>query len=315
MGNEMDNECIWIDDSIPSYLPAVPATTGNKTKSVANAFSYDWRSAYSVRDIIWKIDGWNRVNLSWSQIWRWKIKNDYANKLQQGIMPLSAQEVAKCYTFKLNTETYPVISVKKGSPLVYMYVHGQGQLFEPTRTSRILIPFGLPIWYKLKLSYNRQLSRDQNLCTMDMNSFDACIHDYAHKEMMRAAKCRPLFLDLNETICQNFSDAQKAYRTYSEAFWNSSARSTFCTLPCHFYNVEIERQTYSLLLQMFSEDNGYLYRQNSKTWVDFHIPSLVEVAETQYSYEFPSLVAELGGWLGLFIGTILISPLYLTYIY
>lgn len=247
--------------------------------------------------------GWNESIGAWGNIWTRKYA---ANTTYAPFnIPLSKDEVAICYSFNMtHLGSFSTLGIQKNgfSPLTMMYVHAHGQLFEPSRTNvRFPILDRVQKTYKLILGYNIQLWTEENACSTNSISFDECVTSFAHERMMKEANCSLLFMEEDETACRNFSISQKAMEAYWRSFWNVSMRSSICSLSCQFYNVEIEYQNNDILLELFTQDS-HRYTSGDNHRILLNIPSIVGVTETRYSYSFVSFIAELGGWLGLFLG-------------
>ena len=305
-----DGECYWDDGTIASYHPdAADVEKGNLTKNRNNTDHHNWRQRHSANthNMMVRILGWNESASSWSKLWPLVEHQEVADAVtvRQVGMPLSEEETAVCSTFNFkNLNNYRVLNFLafQTAPPVLMYIHMPGQLFEPSRTSGQFFFYKRLVQrsYKLRLVYNKELPMGEDSCTLESGSFDDCVHDYAEKAMMNKANCSALFFDQKETVCRNFSDGQRAFQAYVEAFWSQNMRTRICRLPCHFYDVDIKFQTYHQLLEGFL--TAPMEERMTDASVNIQIPSMVQVAETSYSYDLSSLIAEVGGWLGLFIG-------------
>ena len=285
-------KCKWDDGNIPGYLPAD---------------GYDWqRKHHATLDFsLSYLKAWNNTLSDWSLLW--ERDSQVANPQKPTVIPLSKEEILLCFALNFSQIIqYPILAFAPyqalGSTESVLYVHAANQLFEPSRTN-IPLPLaqGLKKTYELELTYNRQLPTEDVPCSESQKSYDGCILGHAVERMMLEANCSIVFLGNNETACRDFASGQKAMEAYWSAFWNTTATSMLCPKPCNFFNVDINFQTHDLLLEMFA-DNSYLYEGGDFRDLRLEPPSSVEVITTRYSYGVISFVAELGGWMGLFLG-------------
>lgn len=123
-------------------------------------------------------------------------------------------------------------------------------------------------------------------------NYDKCILDHLYNESMRQLGCITPFVPLihGENICRNTSKALEAFKLYSKVTFEASAATLEnCSHPCHYLTTRImETHRASTLL-----DFGRLN-------IDFE--ENIKMTKASYTYNELSLVAEIGGHVGLFLG-------------
>ena len=278
-------QCIWDLGDMPSYLPAN---------------GYDWHYATLGFSLSY-LKGWNNTLGNWSSLW--KSDGEDSNPQKPTAIPISKDNILLCFALNIsNIMDHHTLSLYP-SHLTdsFLYVHSANQMLEPSRTNAPLsLSDGMKKTYQLVLTYNRHKPTRKVPCSNDQKSFDGCILGHAVERMILEANCSLAFLGNNETACRDFASGQKAMEAYWSGFWNTTTTLLQCPKPCNFFSVDINFNTYDLL--HLGTGNSHFHKLGELWNLKLDLPSSVKVISTRYSYGFISFVAELGGWLGLFLG-------------
>ena len=150
-----------------------------------------------------------------------------------------------------------------------LFVHSEGQLFEPFRTNEKFSFKGVrKETYRLSFTYNMKLPTADSPCVVRANySFDRCVFDYAYSYMVSMG-CLPSFyaVDNRTSTCPNGSATQEALGHFHTALWDPEVRSTRCPLPCHFYQAKISFEKIFVPPRLEHHDNHrYDYNKLTQT--------------------------------------------------
>ena len=117
---------------------------------------------------------------------------------------------------------------------------------------------------------------------------DRCVLDALENESLKSIGCvSPFGIITKDKICKDKQDAKKAFQLYKRFQDNYlDIKNVSCHEPCSYMNIQIFKA---------SEVEGYGHlrlRFNKK----------VQEAVAYYSYDDLSFIAEIGGYVGLFLG-------------
>ena len=151
-----------------------------------------------------------------------------------------------------------------------------------------------PIQFKEKQS-NMEIDLDYEV--IQKQNTENCIHDVSYikedciwnelyEESMTAYGCITPYGPTNQSICEGTEKTEKTKELYFEYFFNSNHT---CKDPCkmtliHYYNVQKHEKVF-----------------NSKI-IKINFPKHVKVFTTFSTNTLISLIAEIGGYVGLFLG-------------
>ena len=159
-----------------------------------------------------------------------------------------------------------------------------------TRNPRVYLRLGTKERMTVALDYKvfEFLSTSSEPCQDDLQyNKDDCIDDVLHKVSMDTIGCTTPFGRNKSLICTEPSKAIKAKEMYQKYFYHGSK---FCLNPCTF-----SRMRASILHQNTSEvrSNGVIY---------INLDDEISVSASYFTYTALSLIAEIGGYVGLFLG-------------
>lgn len=126
---------------------------------------------------------------------------------------------------------------------------------------------------------------------------DLCVDKIIQRESLENIGCTTPFGTDKSQICTNVSKARKALKIYDEGInmwkWNGSdLLTTECKIPCSiitFTNQDIQSQDVSMI-------------STKQTRVEINFEELIKVTTDYQTYTALSLIAEIGGYVGLFLG-------------
>ena len=93
-------------------------------------------------------------------------------------------------------------------------------------------------------------------------------------------------------ICSDPEKSTQAYTLFEElTFWNLTAANTKCPKSC----------TYEMVSLSISKTRTQR-TENNKGYMQLKFQKFIKVSRSQYSYTWLELLAEVGGYVGLFLG-------------
>ena len=119
---------------------------------------------------------------------------------------------------------------------------------------------------------------------------DECILDKIHEESMEKLGCTSPYGRNKSNICTDPVKSREAYSLFMElTTWNRSAADAKCPKSCTYQMVSIS----NFPQQSSGGDSGYL---------QLNFQKFIKMSKSQYSYTWLELLAEVGGYVGLFLG-------------
>ena len=116
---------------------------------------------------------------------------------------------------------------------------------------------------------------------------DRCTHDFLERKSIKLFGCTSPFGLNKDQICKNEGKSIQAYELYDDTI---NEYSTNCSMPCSFLSSEVIT---------FRE---YDLSSNQTGELKFDFEPVVKVTRGIYLYSELSLIAEIGGYVGLFLG-------------
>ena len=238
------------------------------------------------------------VRLSSSEYSELKFGTEIAANASEDpfIVPKYSQEAAYvCRTINIDfswTDTVQLhFRIKKN---VYVSIHEGGQFFEDSFSSTIKLSrkSAEDNVYNVEMAHSKFLNTDRFPCNPEPTEYDGCLQNVGRQAMMDSVGClAPVFPHSDRSgICANESLAHDAVGAYHKFMTSDLERqSKYCLMPCQITDVTVREDKTS--------GSG-----NSQTVYTFNLPTRVKIIESFYFYRFLSLVAEVGGWVGLFLG-------------
>ena len=219
------------------------------------------------------------------------LPNDTAS-----LLPIDMKSYGRCYTFNL-----PSRFLRNGvskikfvfASAVRVFVHNKGVLSMDRQARRKFVDVEIYKKYFANVEHNiyEMLDLDGELCEDEKKySLDECVHNLLNKESMEKIGCVTPFGITKDNICKDSAKSREAFKLFSEyRIYGKSNKSLACLKPCSFLNIKL------------SKSNEKLTDKNHGT-LSFFFEDFIQETSSYYSYGSREFIAEIGGYVGLFIG-------------
>ena len=157
---------------------------------------------------------------------------------------------------------------------------------------------GLRYIWDVKHEVHELVEFNGNECNGEKQySQDLCVDKIIQKVSLENIGCTTPFGTDKSQICTNVSNAQKALKIYDEGIkmwkWNGTeVLTTECRIPCSIITLKTE--------DLQKEDVSMI--GSKQTIVKINFEELIKVTTDYKTYTALSLIAEIGGYVGLFLG-------------
>ena len=170
--------------------------------------------------------------------------------------------------------------------LTKIYIHNPG-VFEYGADEMVTVKnaMGVRDYYKVQHEILEMLDDKDKSCN-DTTKYakDDCGEDEIEKFVMKEYGCTPPFFKNKEKICTNETITKQVHK-----YWKNARYYTNCSGPCREISVSV-----------IPTSNKTTKPENSE--VKFYFRNRVKVVKSYYAYSSLSLIAEIGGYFGLFLG-------------
>ena len=210
------------------------------------------------------------TNKDWDEFGRCKTFQ-YPDHVEKGLWMLHLETKASTYQVILSTPGYFV------SPEYHSV------LLEPD--------------YDTKIKVTREVVQVLNYEGQPCNptfTRDDCVYDYIFQNLTKTIGCTTPFLNDKSRICTQQSKAVKAMDIESEIILNRRYLNKICPRSC----VEVHANFGSVEKYHAEESTEYFVKGNLT--LDFH--QFVKISTSFWAYDEIELIAEVGGYVGLFLG-------------
>ena len=215
-----------------------------------------------------------------------EVQND-SKAIPIYVRTLDRANYGRCFTLHLAFASISSIELKFKQG-VKIYFHSYGSM--KTRNPRVYLRLGITERMTVALDYKvfEFLSTSDEPCQHDVHyNKDFCIDEALHKISLDTIGCTTPFGRNKSLICTDPQSAIKAKELYAKYFQHNSK---FCPNPCTF-----SRMRASILYHNTSES-----RNTSLLYIN--LDDEISVSTSYYTYTGLSLIAEIGGYVGLFLG-------------
>ena len=124
---------------------------------------------------------------------------------------------------------------------------------------------------------------------------DDCIYDYIDKNLTDTIGCTTPYVKEKSKICTDQSEAKKAMAAESQIMQDETTLEEICPRSCW----EVHANFGSKESYFNGEDGSDFYLLGNLT-IEFH--QFVKVSKSYWEYDAIELIAEVGGYVGLFLG-------------
>ena len=173
---------------------------------------------------------------------------------------------------------------------VKVYFHTPGMFMNSP--GKVSIEVGLNKKIKADLEHEnfKMLDIDGLKCNNDINyRRDTCVHEDFEERAIKKYGCTTPFGPNKDKICRSSTIGLKVLEMYTETLKNHICRS-----PCSFISSRVMLRT--------SENYVTFGTTKHKSRVHVYFRENIKVIQAHYLYSGLSLIAEIGGYVGLFLG-------------
>ncbi len=215
------------------------------------------------------------------------------HQLSQLFAIVDTIEYMRCYSSRFPTRNIARIEFQILKAARF-FVHTPGMFFGvPLSAQRKVLPkIGRRSDFMVENEVHEALNRRESPCEETQIDRDACIKDQLHKEMMMKFNCTTPFEENKNLICRDGQIAKQALELYKE--YQFSYNGSLCLKPCNHLRPRI------LLVDL--KDTSANPKLGHLAYSIFEFESDVKKIKAYWVYSFLSLVAEFGGYVGLFLG-------------
>ena len=176
-----------------------------------------------------------------------------------------------------------------------MFLKGSEQL-----RSKIHVKLGKDYRYGVHHEFHELLDYGGSPCNNEKTyQMDACYYNRNEKQSVEGTPFGP-----NKTkICTNETNTSRAMDIHWNFITSTSGKIyEACYYPCSYFTIstKLEKSTYENSLE--------------SSIIDLTFEKLIQVTKSQYTYSGLSLIAEIGGYVGLFLGISVNQMPYLLYV-
>ena len=215
--------------------------------------------------------------------------------------PIDSNTYGRCYTFQP-----PEQSLKDGIYRMKFFVIAEARIFVNNNgvlgVKRAAESKFIDVYPNKKTQVNVEYSLYKMLdfqgtpCNNEKGYLlNKCVLNGLEKESLKMIGCATPFGMTKENICQDEQDAKKAFQLYKEFrnhYWD--LENVSCLESCSYMNIKIIKATET------KGDKSFVDKGKGEALLNFN----AQVHETvaYYSYDDLSFIAEIGGYVGLFLG-------------
>ena len=162
------------------------------------------------------------------------------------------------------------------------------------------VKLGSSYTWKVKHEVHELVELNGNGCiNQKQYSKDQCVDKIIQRESLEKVGCTTPFEIDKSRICANVSNAIKALKIYDEGMnmwrWNGSdILPSECLIPCSIFTFSTEA--------INSKKVIFNNPESPHAMVEIKFEDLIKVTTEYYTYTAVSLIAEIGGYVGLFLG-------------
>ena len=209
------------------------------------------------------------------------------DQIQNKVFALDSND-GRCYSLIPTSEMIKqgIRSVKLGFvSFSKIYIHTSGAYkYEAAKQGVIIIRMGRKAYYMIDQEHHEMLDDKSEPCIEDPNyEKDSCAEDEIEKFVMKKYGCVPAFMKNKEKICTNETIAKQVME-----YWDSVKYETNCPGRCK--ELLVKR---NWLRDKFKKGSSEL---------KLYFYNRVRVVKSYYGYSGLTLIAEIGGYIGLFLG-------------
>ena len=224
---------------------------------------------------------------------------EYTVDQMQDIVSIIDTSNGRCYSIIPNSKM-----IKRGIRYIEfdfvsfskIFIHTQGMYeYNADKKSGIINLKGKSVFYKVEHELLEMINDKREPCHEDPKyNKDNCVEGELEKSLMKEYCCTPPIFKRKENICTNETISKQVFE-----YWDTAKYYTNCSDPCK---------------EMLVQANNILVKNITKHYSEMklYFRPKVKVVKSYYAYSRLSLIAEIGGYFGLFLGVSINQITYLT---
>ena len=174
-----------------------------------------------------------------------------------------------------------------------VYIHTPGMFLKGSEQlrSKIHVKLGKDYRYGVHHEFHELLDYGRSPCNNEKTyQIDACNYNGSERQSLEEFGCTTPFGPNKSKICTNQTIVSKAFSTYWRFMYSWSEKNyEGCYYPCSYFIVSTKLDAKQKASPGFS-----------RLYLNFE--QLIQVTKSHYTYSKLSLIAEIGGYVGLFLG-------------
>ena len=170
---------------------------------------------------------------------------------------------------------------------MYLVFHSPQLYFTSNEYQDRIIERNTTVYLKIDYYVRKVLDYEGKPCRHYGNSTrDECLLEAIDQVLLEEVGCTTPFSQDKSTICLHSENATKAQTIHDKLLYRNSILESTCPRSCTHLKSQI------------TSDTTY----PGQGWSRINFPDYVQVYESYYTYDGLSMVAEIGGYVGLFLG-------------
>ena len=174
-----------------------------------------------------------------------------------------------------------------------VYIHTPGMFLKGSEQlrSKIHVKLGKDYRYGVHHEFHELLDYGRSPCNNEKTyQIDACNYNGTEKQSLEELGCTTPFGPNKNKICTNQTIGRKAILTYYSSMYSDSEKNCEgCHYPCSYFIVSTKLDNKNKV-------------SPGRSYVCLNFEQLIQVTKSHYTYSELSLIAEIGGYVGLFLG-------------
>ena len=171
-----------------------------------------------------------------------------------------------------------------------VFIHTPGMFIKGNEQANTYVEKGKRYQIDIRYEIRELIDYGGDPCNTDKNyQLDVCYAKETEKRSLTTVGCITPYGSNKTNICTDVNNGKVALDIYRNFSFSDSMNYEECYYPCSYLIV--------------SSKNPAIYSSNSSLGkVTLYFPQLIQETKTQYTYSWLSLIAEIGGYVGLFLG-------------
>ena len=208
---------------------------------------------------------------------------------------IDIKNFGRCYTYNPSSEIlqngiFRISTVFNTNVRVFVNTAGVLGVKRAAENQFINVESSIEIIVNIDHNIYKMLDFNGKSCNNDKKyKFDKCVHNHLEKRSMKDIGCTTPFGISKEKICENSDEAKEAFQLYKMYKKNGLKMTNHsCLEPCSYMGIKIIKRSESI--------------DFDETKLTMYFNEFIQEIVNYYSYDDLSFIAEIGGYVGLFLG-------------